>query len=498
MTTVRELGVAMRRPTGGSWLTGGAITLLLAIASLAAHASPPVQPFTEVIGVTIEPGATRSVLTIRCSRELLVRSARWSKTGVLSLNLPNTRTSMVPEDLTVGSGGIRSLQSRALADGSLQVELHLQQGWQAGVNSGARTRTVTFIVTRIEVPGQTASSLRPTPKRTLQPVADDTSRAKAALKDLPPPPKIARLLVSATGKGADWTYTIPADKELKARWASLPGDNPRFYIDLLPVGNLEIILPTLDAGAPLRSIRQGRPETGATTVRIVLDLKPGMTVTATRSPEDGKIRLRVHEGVLKALTPSKADRNKAVRRKFLIAVDAGHGGRDPGATGTNKLHEKTVTLDVARRLRTLLLGWGYRVAISRTGDVSLPASARAEWVREIKPQVLVSLHCDAISRPSWYGASTYFHTGDATDRRLAETIQQHLVRTVKTRDLGVRSDATRYRRGFYILRVPGVAAALVEMGYLTHEATARKLATASYRQLLAQGIADGIDSHLLP
>ena len=505
----------MRRPhrEGSAPLAGmtASVALLLAL-GLAAQAASPTDtaaPVVEVIGVTVEPGASASVLTMRCSRQVWVQPLQHRSATLVTLDLAQTRRGRIPEELPVHAGGIETIRSGLLADGALRVELHLQPEWAARVNSNTRTDTVTFSLTRLPPPPkpQIAQAPKPPAARsaakpagaqiTLVPLADTASREDAALKLLPPPPAAAtagrKVWLSTRSIGGELIISIPVGSEVEARWAALPGDNPRFFVDLIPTAPLEVVVPELPASSLARGIRSGKPEAGQPTVRVVLDLAGNAAVRYFRA-DDGRIDLTVYEGRL----VGQARPQPNWRSNHLIAVDAGHGGRDPGARGHNGVLEKTVALDVAKRLRDLLVGRGYRVAVSRGDDRSLAPNERAAWVSQTRPRLLVSLHCDAIERTGWYGVTTYFRAGEAEDRRFAERVQEQLVRTVDTRDLGARADTTLYRGGLYILRVPSVTAALIELGYVTHEQTARQLATPAYRALLAKGIAAGIDQHLQP
>jgi N-acetylmuramoyl-L-alanine amidase len=195
--------------------------------------------------------------------------------------------------------------------------------------------------------------------------------------------------------------------------------------------------------------------------------------------------------------PAPTARRRPRKPVRTVAIDIGHGGKDPGAIGVGSLAEKRIALDVGLRLARLLRRRGVRVALSRSSDRSLPPAERLRWTRTTRAHALVSVHCDAapagrVAR----GATTYYRCGCGDSRRLARQVQVSLVAAARTSSRGIRPDTTRYRRGFYLLRAASPPAVLVELGYVTHPTTAQRLRRASYRQRLARGIAAGVAAFL--
>lgn len=95
-------------------------------------------------------------------------------------------------------------------------------------------------------------------------------------------------------------------------------------------------------------------------------------------------------------------------RKPIIVIDAGHGGVDPGASGTNGVQEKEVVLQAAVALRDLIIDSGrYDVILTRDSDVFLGLRERVAIARRAKADLFISLHADSIDKPSIRGASVY-------------------------------------------------------------------------------------------
>jgi len=147
------------------------------------------DPLVEVLGVTIEPGAAGSTLTVRLAREVSVGQLRHPDARTVTLDLPGVHLGQLPEDLPIGAGGLRALRSRRLPNGALRLELTVEAGWTVRLSAAARSRSLVFLVLKGAPPAKA-----PAPR--LQPLVAETSRARAALKQLPPP-NDGRLRVTA-------------------------------------------------------------------------------------------------------------------------------------------------------------------------------------------------------------------------------------------------------------------------------------------------------------
>jgi N-acetylmuramoyl-L-alanine amidase len=221
----------------------------------------------------------------------------------------------------------------------------------------------------------------------------------------------------------------------------------------------------------------------------------------------------------------------------VVVVDAGHGGVDPGAIAVTGMHEKEVTLQIARALRTALEATGrYRVVMTRDADVFLALRDRVAIARDAKADLFVSLHADSIDRGTVRGLSVYTLSDQASDREAAQlAARENRADALAGVDLARTSDqvarvlvsmAQRHtlnqsRRlanqivetmrgefplipqphrsaGFAVLTAPDVPAVLVEMGYLSSPQDARLLATGAHQQRLARSIARAVDRFFAP
>jgi len=174
--------------------------------------------------------------------------------------------------------------------------------------------------------------------------------------------------------------------------------------------------------------------------------------------------------------------------RIVIAVDAGHGGSDPGVV-VDDIHEADVNLEIATRLRAHLAeDPRITVIMTRGQDLSLSHEQRIAIAERGKASAYVSIQANAFGSPAAHGIETWVdedqHPGSAS-WSLAEVIQGALVSGTGGRDRGVRS------MGLYLgkLRCPAV---LVEVGFLTNPSERRMLLSAQYQETVAANVAKGI------
>src|SRR5438477_2379986 len=172
------------------------------------------------------------------------------------------------------------------------------------------------------------------------------------------------------------------------------------------------------------------------------------------------------------------------RPSTIIVIDAGHGGFDRGGIPGQRVSEKTMTLDVAQRLRAVLIARGYRVVMTRDSDVFVPLGTRVAIANSYRDAIFVCIHFNAARRGSANGIETYFYSSQSLP--LASAIHYYVAGGAPTPNRGVR------RRGFYVLRKTTIPAVLVECGFLTNATEANFAQSSAYQQKLAEEIGRGI------
>ncbi|MBK3869384.1 AMIN domain-containing protein [Pseudomonas stutzeri] len=223
------------------------------------------------------------------------------------------------------------------------------------------------------------------------------------------------------------------------------------------------------------------------------------------------------------------------KRDIVIAIDAGHGGEDPGAIGPGKIYEKHVVLQISKELqRQINAEKGFRAELVRTGDYFIPLRKRTEVARKKGADLFVSIHADAAPRSAAYGASVFalsdrgatsetarwladsenrsdliggagnVSLGDK-DQMLAGVLLDLSMTASLSSSLNVgqkvlsnmgRITPLHKRRveqaGFMVLKSPDIPSILVETGFISNPSEAKKLQTASHQQALARSIHSGV------
>jgi N-acetylmuramoyl-L-alanine amidase len=226
------------------------------------------------------------------------------------------------------------------------------------------------------------------------------------------------------------------------------------------------------------------------------------------------------------------------KRFIVIAVDAGHGGEDPGAIGPNRLREKEVTLSIAKELVAAINAQpGFTGKLTRTGDYFIPLKKRRDLARNMKADLFVSIHADAFTKSSARGASVFALSQNGATSETARFLAQSenesdliggvgdislgdkdqvlagvLVDLSMTATLNSSLQVGRHvlnsmggiahlhkrqveQAGFLVLKSPDVPSILVETGFISNPEEARKLATLAYRKQMAQSVFRGIKQH---
>lgn len=198
-----------------------------------------------------------------------------------------------------------------------------------------------------------------------------------------------------------------------------------------------------------------------------------------------------------ASTPAEPDQTDEAAARAArwhtgpICLDAGHGGRDSGTSGTDGTLEKTVTLDVARRVRDGLRAEGATVVMTRSDDRFVGLGTRSSICNKAGAGLFVSIHANGFHEPGVSGFEVYYFDGAPSDdgAQLAEAIRAAMHDALETRDRGVRN------ADFSVLAATRCPAVLVEVGYLTNPEENARLAQDDYRQRVADALVAAIVSY---
>lgn len=182
--------------------------------------------------------------------------------------------------------------------------------------------------------------------------------------------------------------------------------------------------------------------------------------------------------------PSEVATKDTSRSFSTVVVDAGHGGKDNGAYRKFGGAEKTVTLDVAKRLSRKLRESQLKTVMTRSTDVFIPLEQRVAIENEQKNSIFVSIHFNDSRRRGIRGFETYYHSANSID--LAHRIQSKLMTIPHSANRGVHS------ANFRVLRLAKYPAVLVECGFLSNRLEGGEARDSEYREELADRIAEAI------
>jgi N-acetylmuramoyl-L-alanine amidase len=172
-----------------------------------------------------------------------------------------------------------------------------------------------------------------------------------------------------------------------------------------------------------------------------------------------------------------------------IVIDAGHGGRDPGARGLSATTEKQINLDIAMSLVRLLQARGAKVITTRNGDRFVELDDRASTADSSRADLFVSVHADSSKKPSVSGTTVYIS-------RQPSTQSSHAARCIAAalEHAGIECRGV-HGAGYRVLVGHSRPAVLVECGFLTNGSDAQRLNNAGFKSKVAEAIADGIAQH---
>ena len=302
-------------------------------------------------------------------------------------------------------------------------------------------------------------------------------------------PEVPADAVQITGMSwSDGTLTIATDQAPNCKVTDL-GD--RVAIDFLDTVLSEDFTGCTASDTYLSDVRWAQH--GANfypgsdhTVRFVLDLAAGATVVGnlTITTTLTGVSVTTHG------TSETAPTVSIIPQDYTIVIDPGHGGDRPGACYEG-IMEKDIDLAVSLKLVSILQNQGFQVIMTRSTDVEIGLYERADLANAAGADVFVSLHSNAAeNRPDYQGIYTYYHPSSNRGARLAQAIQTPLCQITGGIDRGIK-DAD-----FVVLRETDMCAVLVEMGFMANHEELMNLTDDGYRQLLAQGIAQGIVDYL--
>lgn len=301
----------------------------------------------------------------------------------------------------------------------------------------------------------------------------------------------------------------------------------------------EIIIAATEELRPLKTqpFKTQQKPIGSTPERVVeaqTQSKPQPELTPLTKPQSKRTSSIKSQpkftspipGPKEPLIPESLTREFGLTAKTIV-IDPGHGGKDPGALGKSALQEKTIVLNISKKLRRILTEKGYTVLMTRDTNRYIPLKERTAFATRHKADLFLSIHANGSKNGKATGIETYYLSVTSTDKtseeiaarenadsgysiqelelllkgiiqesksedskRLARHIQQALVQATGAVDRGVK------HARFVVLIGTNVPAILIETGFVSNPTEGRKLTTPAYQHTIATAIVQGIENFL--
>ncbi len=350
-------------------------------------------------------------------------------------------------------------------------------------------------------------------------------------------PELRAMALSAGTQSAQVTLDVSAG----AAHQLFTLDNPERVVIDLPHTRLAHGFRLPAAAGIVTAVRVGEPARG--TLRVVLQLRSALPAHSAWVGEGAARQLLVSLGEPSAVVADAGPKTVAAAhapgdgdRDVIIAVDAGHGGDDPGAIGHGGTREKDVTLAIARALAERINAEpGMRAVLTRDRDEFLELRERIRRARVAHADMFISVHADSIADRSVTGASVYVLSVHGASNEAARWLAERenaadLMGGVRLDDKGalapVLLDATQseiigvsataaervvtalegvgevrkaqvQHAGFVVLKSPDIPSMLIETAYISNPQEERRLRSASQQVHLADAIASGVHSYFM-
>ncbi len=370
-------------------------------------------------------------------------------------------------------------------------------------------------------PASTSSSL---PAPTVTVPSGAVTSASAAAASAPSPGEVSAAsseattrLISAIVAGRSGASDTPAAATTTPTPAATVAKSP----EPAPVATAPSMpATTIATGVPTR-IATGQPT-----------LMPGASVAAGNAPPPSTVAPAPGQAPVKTMKDVMRGRGM---RPLVIAIDAGHGGQDPGALGPSGKREKDVTLAIARELARQINGTaGLKAYLVRDNDVFIPLPRRAQLARQAKADMFISIHADAAENRSAKGSSVYVLSlkGASSQRarwladkenssdliggvrleQTSNTLASVLLDLTQSGHMKASEDAAEHvldglkrvgsnhkpnieRANFAVLRTSDMPAMLVETAFISNPDEERRLTDPAHQRNLARAVLDGVNTY---
>lgn len=268
------------------------------------------------------------------------------------------------------------------------------------------------------------------------------------------------------------------------------------------------------------------------TIRVVLELNKRLSSKLKQLPANSAGVYRLVLDLSSKTKPTVVKQAKDERRNIQVVIDPGHGGKDPGAIGPNRLKEKAVVLSIAKYLAAEFNKTpGYTASLTRSTDHFIQLRQRHLIAQQKGADLFISIHADAFTNPQANGSSIYAlsqrgasseaarelarkenaafldgkqYEGNYTNKVLLDMAQASSIATslaIGKFILPELDDITRLHSkrveeaGFAVLKNPSIPSLLIETGFISNPRESKQLGSSKYRKKMAHQIFSGVDSY---
>jgi len=312
----------------------------------------------------------------------------------------------------------------------------------------------------------------------------------------------------------------------------------RIVLDFKNTKMVHGMVDRVGANSMIRRIRSGVQNNDD--LRVVFDLqqevKPRSFLLGPSGKSGHRLVLDLHNEKVKPAVTKKAVPTKKQLRDVIIAIDAGHGGRDPGATGKKGTKEKTVTLQMAKRLQKKINQQkGMKAVLTRKNDRYMRLRDRIHKARDYHADMMISLHADSFPDPRARGSSIYALSVDGatseTAKLLAEkenaadmlfgdvnlAVEDEMVKEVlfdlsltgniqSSLDIGDEilrqiKHVNRVHKkqvqqaGFAVLKAPNIPSVLLETAFISNPREEKNLKSSAHQKKVANAVSKGVANY---
>lgn len=478
----------------------------------------------ELQKVDLTAGATGTRAEIELDREVPFNVISLSGPNRLVIDLTGIAMDQHLQ-LPAGDGSVKSVRSGHPVPGTTRIVFDLSESVVALKPHFETSRDGTRLV--IEWPGDANEHGNPA-------VTAVAARQQSAAAQTPQTPQTP--VPTMTASAPDLQASRHATSQLIASLPTAAGSDRRHaqsrQTDSGQEADPAAILAGSSGSVAIVQEGSGTIATGIPT-RVATGVPATVTSnTPTTTPQPAPPVARSSQAPVKTVQDIA---RRAGMRPLIIAIDAGHGGQDPGARGPSGSREKDITLKIARELaRQVDATPGLKAYLTRSTDVFIPLTRRYQLAREHKADLFVSVHADSFTSPSASGSSVFVLSKRGASSQAARWLATQensadLVGGVKLQDkdntlasvlLDLSQSATQKasedmanqvlgglkglgrvhkdqieRANFVVLRSPDVPSMLVETAFISNPDEERKLNDTTHQQQLAKAILNGVTNY---